>query len=113
MYIVHDKVYTVNKEPNPLNMRTYEQWLELVDNMIAHNVTDYYRYAHTACQMNDCSDAFDLVHNFFNGDQNKIGAWWCSQNALLGGMRPVTMVVLGREKKLKKFINSQLSDSDQ
>ena len=93
-------------------MRTYEQWLELVDNMIAYNVKDFYRYAHTACQMNDCSEAFDLVNKFFRGNTESIGLWWCSKNPNLGGMRPVAMVVLGRQEKLTKFVKNNLSQNN-
>lgn len=48
---------------------------------------------------------------FFNGNFKKTDLWLRTKNPLLGNVRPWDMIEAGREKKLLKFINNQLSQN--
>ena len=53
-----------------------------------------------------------LVSEFFKGDEGKIHLWWHLDNPLLGGIKPLHMIELGRAKKLLHFIKQQISDNE-
>ena len=49
-----------------------------------------------------------LVANQFDGDKDQTQVWFNMPNPLLGGISPVTMIALGKQKKLMKFIQRSL-----
>lgn len=49
---------------------------------------------------------FELVSKFFKDDEKKIVKWFFVENPLLGNVRPIEMVMIGRTKKLLAFINN-------
>lgn len=51
------------------------------------------------------SKLWQPVFEFFN-DEAKTFAWFVTPNPLLGGTTPIKMILEGREKKLKKFIDA-------
>lgn len=55
--------------------------------------------------------AFGLVLEFFNGDYSKATLWFTTLNPLLGMIRPIDMVLLGRTDKLLKLIKNQLDQN--
>lgn len=60
----------------------------------------------------DVDEARRLVREFFGGDDAKTLMWFELENPLLGGVAPNTMIRLGREKKLLRFIREQLSQNE-
>jgi hypothetical protein len=53
-----------------------------------------------------------LVLEFFGGNEKKTDLWLKSSNPLLGGISPEKMIVLGREVRLLRFVQSQLADNE-
>lgn len=51
---------------------------------------------------------FNLVNEFFKGDEQKTMCWLIMPNTLLGGVAPFDMLVCGRGEKLLKFVKQQL-----
>lgn len=51
---------------------------------------------------------FDKIKHYFNGDATKAWDWFNAINPSLGGITPLSMIKLGREKKLKAFIDSRM-----
>jgi uncharacterized protein (DUF2384 family) len=51
---------------------------------------------------------FDKIVQFFKGDTQKAWLWFKTPNPGLGNVSPINMILLGREKKLKMFIDSRL-----
>lgn len=47
-----------------------------------------------------------LVSDFFKGDKEKIAAWFCAPNPMLGGIVPSAMLYLGREERLLRVVRS-------
>ena len=47
-----------------------------------------------------------IVNDFFQGDAEKINAWWYTSNPLLGDFTPAEMLGWGREEKLLKIIRN-------
>jgi uncharacterized protein (DUF2384 family) len=45
-----------------------------------------------------------IVADFFQGDADKINAWWYTPNPMLGDVKPAEMIGWGREEKLLKII---------
>jgi len=59
--------------------------------------------------MNNNLDEIEaLLTKFFNGDNAKVWLWLTLPNPLLGNVRPLTMVLLGRSEKLLKHIKNCL-----
>jgi|HubBroStandDraft_2_1064218.scaffolds.fasta_scaffold2086562_1 hypothetical protein len=52
---------------------------------------------------------FDKIVEFFKGDRQKAWLWFQTINPGLGGVTPMHMIKLGREHKLKQFIDSRLN----
>lgn len=48
------------------------------------------------------------VIDYFKGDMEKVILWYRTSNPHLGWMQPVEMIVLGRERKLNKFIKNTI-----
>jgi len=57
-------------------------------------------------------EAVALVVRFFNGDEEKIKAWFSTPNPLLGGISPIDMILWGDEDKLLDFIKRQLRGNE-
>lgn len=57
------------------------------------------------------SKAYRMVKEFFKNDNEKVYLWFHSANPLLGGLVPMCMIVLGRYKRLLKFIETQLEEN--
>ena len=57
-----------------------------------------------------------LIHNlllkFFKDDEDKVVLWMTTKNPLIGGVKPVTMVLNGRAGKLLDFIESSLIEGN-
>ena len=53
-------------------------------------------------------EALELVSSFFDGNEKKVYFWFRLPNPLLGGISPVMMIYMHREKKLLEFIKHQL-----
>lgn len=51
---------------------------------------------------------YELVKEFFKGDNKKTIDWFHDINPGIGGIRPIEMIKNGRSDKLLKFIESQL-----
>jgi len=61
---------------------------------------------------NKCTkEAFELVKGYFKGDIRKTFLWFNTINPLLGGIKPIEMIMLGRCDKLLKFISSSIEDN--
>ena len=50
-----------------------------------------------------------IVNDFFDGDAEKINAWWYTANPLLGDAKPAEMIGWGREEKLLKRLRRRWS----
>ena len=67
--------------------------------------------------INDCQDAKDVddcvegVKEFFKGDEDKAFLWFTTENPHLGYIKPISMIKTGRQKKLLKFIKTQIDDN--
>lgn len=81
---------------------------KLIEYLIITQVKDRFGYVRHCCLMNDCSEVLERVTDYFEGDKKAVGHWFCSRNQLLGDERPVVMVLMGRKKKLTKFVNNAL-----
>lgn len=55
---------------------------------------------------------YQLLARFFRWDMGKVNDWLNFPNPLLGDIRPITMIELGREEKLLRFIETQLSENE-
>ncbi len=55
--------------------------------------------------------AFALVIEFFGGDATKARIWFSTPNPLLGNVAPADMILMGRAKKLLKFIEARLAEN--
>jgi hypothetical protein len=51
---------------------------------------------------------FTIIKRYFNGDATKAFTWFATKNPSLGGVSPLDMIRVGREEKLKKFIDQSL-----
>lgn len=56
-------------------------------------------------------EAWDLVFDFFNGDDEKTTLWFETPNPLLGGIKPSQMLLLDEGHKLLSFIEEQLMEN--
>ena len=61
-------------------------------------------------QARQASEARALVCGFF-GSTSTTDLWMRSENPLLGGLRPVEMIRLGRGDRLIKFIKNSLEEN--
>lgn len=50
-----------------------------------------------------------IVSNQFSQDKEKTQLWFSMPNPLLGGVTPLQMILLGKHKKLFKFIQRSIS----
>jgi len=53
----------------------------------------------------------ELLLPFFKGSQSKVDQWMRTENPLLGGLSPVTMIRTGRHEKLLQFIKTSLDEN--
>lgn len=53
---------------------------------------------------------YQAVAQFFEGDLDKIIHWFALPNPMLGNVRPIDMIDIGRTEKLWKFIKSAEAD---
>lgn len=49
------------------------------------------------------------VIDYFNGDLVKVSVWINMPNPMLGGVSPCHMILSGKQDKLIKFIDGQIS----
>ncbi len=66
----------------------------------------------TDAENNTYKEIVKLLAGFFKNDKSKILVWMNTKIPLLAGQIPMEMISLGREKKLLKFIKSQLDDNN-
>lgn len=52
------------------------------------------------------------ILRFFEGDIDKAEAWMSTPNPMLGNQVPLDMIKQGREQKLLKWIDFQLSENE-
>lgn len=55
---------------------------------------------------------YDRVSDFFGRNEERTRIWWDTPNPNLGGISPTVMIQLGREHKLRRWIDQQLSDGE-
>lgn len=53
-----------------------------------------------------------LVLEFFQGNEEKTELWFNTPNPLLGGTAPATMIAVGREDRLLRFVQDQLAQNE-
>jgi len=56
--------------------------------------------------------AYDLVLNFFNGDEQKTILWFSTPNPLLGEVSPFKMIIEGRSNKLLRIITNLIDENE-
>lgn len=54
---------------------------------------------------------FEAVLGFFEGDADKAFLWFTLPNPMLGSVRPLDMLLLGRGEKLERFVRRQLEEN--
>jgi len=52
----------------------------------------------------------DLVMGFFK-DEEKTRLWFHTENPMLGGIRPIDLIKLGRSEKLLKFVQTAIKEN--
>jgi uncharacterized protein (DUF2384 family) len=52
----------------------------------------------------------DLIHDRFNGNEEKVSNWWRSPNPLLANHTPLAFLDMGREAKLLKFVKKSIDE---
>ena len=60
-------------------------------------------------EFNEKSEQLEIISekvNTYFKDKKKTARWMCSNNPLLGGFSPSYMIMIGRVKKLEKFIEN-------
>jgi len=58
-------------------------------------------------QQNATIDAIlDHLKSFFEKEPHKIKLWMTTENPMLGGVKPIDLVIAGRSEKLLKFIEN-------
>jgi hypothetical protein len=55
--------------------------------------------------------ALNLIAIFFNNDIHKTTLWFSTPNLLLGDISPREMIIVGRFKKLRIFIQTTLNEN--
>jgi hypothetical protein len=53
----------------------------------------------------------DLLLGFFKNDEEKVRAWYKTENPMLGGTAPIDMIRQGRSEKLLKFIKTSILEN--
>ena len=61
-----------------------------------------------ATRVRDIADAWQMVLDFFDADEEKAELWFRSPNRLLGNIKPVDMILMGRSAKLLNWIYDNL-----
>ena len=54
---------------------------------------------------------FDKIKAYFNGDETKTWLWWKTKNPYFGMFSPLDMLKLGRESKVKRFIDNAIDEN--
>ena len=52
-----------------------------------------------------------LLCEQFKNDQQKVALWLTIDNPHLGNVKPIDMILIGREKRLLKFVKESLSEN--
>lgn len=52
---------------------------------------------------------FDRVKEYFGGDNERTWLWFKTRNPGLGGVSPLDIIKVGREKKLMQFIDDRFN----
>lgn len=58
------------------------------------------------------AEIWDLVHNFFQGDEYKTDAWFETANPLLGNITPSDLLNMGRGEYLLRWTKSSLAENE-
>ena len=61
--------------------------------------------------MNKDWEGYKLVLEFFEGNEDKATKWFDVPNPLLGLLKPIHMIKLGKEDKLLRFIKIRLDEN--
>lgn len=56
-------------------------------------------------------ESYEMVVDFFVGDEEKANDWFDLPNPLLGGLTPNEMIETGQVEKLHKFILTQIEEN--
>ncbi len=54
-------------------------------------------------------ESWELVLDYFHGDEAKTLTWFRVENPMLGGVSAIYMIGVGRVRKLRKFILTSLA----
>lgn len=60
--------------------------------------------------LGDYATCYMLVLDFFKNDKEKVNTWFMTENPGLGDVSPISMVMVGRSKKLLAFVESRLEE---
>jgi hypothetical protein len=52
-----------------------------------------------------------LVSEYFEGNKHKIDSWFTLRNPNLGNVSPLTMISLGNEEKLLKWVQYRIDEN--
>ena len=63
------------------------------------------------CFSQDNKVVMDELIRHFDGDEQKTLAWLHAKNPHLGSVRPIELIIAGREEKLIKFIETALDEN--
>lgn len=55
-------------------------------------------------------ELFPIIREFFNSSE-KANDWFDAKNPLLGNLTPNEMLLIGRHKKLRKFIENAIAEN--
>lgn len=64
-----------------------------------------------ARRLEEIANVANIVARIFEGDGGKSALWFRTQNPLLGDMSPRDMLRMGRYKRLVKFIDESISET--
>lgn len=56
-------------------------------------------------------ESIALVYRFFNSDPRKTSDWFTTKNLNFGGSSPLSMILMGRTKRLREFIENALNQN--
>lgn len=54
---------------------------------------------------------FNKIKAYFNGDEKKAWTWWETPNPAFGMIAPLRMLRIGREAKVKQFIDNAIDEN--
>jgi uncharacterized protein (DUF2384 family) len=56
----------------------------------------------------ELAQALTILDEFFSGDKEKAETWLNTENTLLGGIKPIDMILQGRGWKLIKWMRASV-----